>query len=367
VLALIAANVGRRRARTFLTAAGIAVGVAAVVALLALSDGLNRTAGQLLHLGGADLGIFQRDASDLTTSVLPLSMEPRISAQPVVAEVTPVQLVVDAVPGAPGSVVLGVQRGGFFDRSLVLTQGTRASPGRVELGDVLARTLHLGPGDPIVLARHRFTIAGVYHAGTGYIDTGVIATLADAQMLASRTPEEVTTFGVRLAPRVSTQQGERALNRAIPGVIAISRPGQAARAGVNSELISKAVGLIVVLALIIGALAVANTMLAAILERRRELALLATIGWSGRQLGELVLGEAMAVSLLGTAFGLLLGLAASRLLPSALGLGEFISPQLTLSSLGLASLIGMLIGTVGALYPMWRVVRIRPVLALAQR
>jgi putative ABC transport system permease protein len=335
--------------------------------LLALSDGLDSTAGQLVHLGKADLGIFQRDASDPTSSVLPLSMLPRIRAQRVVADATPVQLVVDAIPGAPGSFVFGLVRNGFVDRSLVLTAGSPAGPGRVEVGDVLAHHQHLRVGDRIALAHHRFLVSGLFHAGTGYVDTGVVATMADAQALANRTPEEVTTFAVRLAPQVPTQRGEQQLTRAIPGVIAISRPGQAARAGVNSELISKAVGLIVVLALIIGALAVANTMLAAILERRRELALLATIGWSGRQLGELVLGEALAVSLLGTVFGLVLGVAASGLLPHALGLGEFISPDLNASSLGLASLIGMLIGALGAIYPMWRVVRTRPVLALALR
>ena len=55
MLGLIVANVRRRRARTALTAAGIAVGVAAIVALLGLSAGLNNTAGQLVHLGKADL------------------------------------------------------------------------------------------------------------------------------------------------------------------------------------------------------------------------------------------------------------------------------------------------------------------------
>ncbi len=87
VLGLIAANVRRRRARTFLTAAGIAVGVAAIVALLALSAGLNRTAGQLVHLGGADLGLFQRDAGDPTSSVLPLSMLKRLRAESQIADV----------------------------------------------------------------------------------------------------------------------------------------------------------------------------------------------------------------------------------------------------------------------------------------
>jgi ABC-type antimicrobial peptide transport system permease subunit len=130
-------------------------------------------------------------------------------------------------------------------------------------------------------------------------------------------------------------------------------------------LITKAVLLMAVLALIIGALAVANTMQAALLERRRELALLSAIGWSAPQLGGLVLGEALAVSMIGTGAGLVLGLAAAKLLPGALGLSGFITPALTAWGFGRAVLIGILIGTLGAIYPIWRVTRTRPAAALA--
>jgi putative ABC transport system permease protein len=167
-------------------------------------------------------------------------------------------------------------------------------------------------------------------------------------------------------PQIAIGRAEHELSRAFPGLLAISEASEAVRAGVNGQLITKAVLLIVVLALIIGALAVANTMLAAVLERRRELALLGTIGWSPGQLGVLVLGEAITVSLLGTGFGILLGLAASKLLPGALGLGEFISPVLTVWTLARAVLIGIAIGIAGALYPTWLVTRTRSVLALAQ-
>lgn len=367
MLGLIAANVRRRRARTFLTAAGIAVGVAAIVALLALSAGLNRTAGQLVHLGGADLGLFQRDAGDPTSSVLPLSMLPRLRAQSEVADVTPIQLVVDVVRGAPGAVVLGLEQHGFVAASLVQTAGSPATRGRVDVGDVLAGTLHLRPGGELRIGGRPFTVAGVYHSGTSYVDSGAIVTLRDAQVVAGRTAGEATTFAVRLAPQSSVASAEQRLQSSFPGVNAIADPGQAARAGANTELISKAVVLIVVLALIIGALTVANTMLAAVLERTRELALLATIGWSARQLGGLVLGEAVAVSMLGTGVGLLLGVAASSLLPGALGLGAFISPDLTAWAFGRAALIGIIIGAIGSIYPIWRVTRIRPAVALALR
>src|SRR5436305_12811915 len=100
MIGLIGTNLLRRRARTALTAAGISIGVAAVVALLALSNGLNRTAGQLVHLGRADLGLFQSEASDPTTSVLPLSLLSRLGAQPEVADASPIQLIVGGVARA---------------------------------------------------------------------------------------------------------------------------------------------------------------------------------------------------------------------------------------------------------------------------
>jgi putative ABC transport system permease protein len=365
--ALIAANLMRRKARAALTSAGIAVGVAAVVALLALSTGLNRSAGQLAHLGRADLGLFQKGAADPSSSVLSLSLLPHLRAQPDVLEVAPIQLIVEGVARSPGAVTLGIEPNGFVARLLVITAGAQGpvSAGHVQIGDILARERHLRPGSTLQVSGRRFAVQAIFHAGIAEEDSGVIMGLPDAQALAGRTPDEATTFAVRLRPQVPTARAERDLIHAFPGLLAISEAGEAVRAGVNGQLITKAVLLIVVLALIIGALTVANTMLAAVLERRRELALLSTIGWSPRQLGALVLGEAVTVSLLGTGFGILLGLAASKLLPGALGLGEFISPVLTVWDLGRAILIGISIGIAGALYPIWLVTRMRSVLALA--
>jgi putative ABC transport system permease protein len=343
-----------------LTAAGIAVGVAAVVALLALSAGLNQAAAQFANLGGADFGVFQADAGDPTSSVLPLTLADRIRAQRGISQVTPIQLVVSAVSHAPGAIVLGVQPTGFAYRQLVITGGNGGlGHESVLVGTQLAQQLRLRPGSALKVSGHHFIVAGIYHTGLTYENSGAIMSLAAAQALAGRSPDEVTTLAVRVNPQTSIGAVKRELSRAVPGVLIISDPGEASRAGANTILISKAVLFMIVLALIIGGLAVANTMLAAVLERRRELALLATIGWSSRQLGLLVLGEALVVSMIGTGIGLLLGLAASKLLPGALGLGAFITPVLTAWGLGRAVLIGTVIGTVGSLYPIWRVTKMR--------
>ena len=186
MLALIAANVRRRKLRTGLTAAGIAVGVAAIVALLALSSGLNQTAGQLVNLGRADFSVFQAGAADPTSSVLPLSLATRIRAQRGIAQVTPMQLVVQAVAQEPGAILMGIDPNGFVAHYLVVTSGTGVGPGRADVGNVLAGQLHARVGSRVRLNGRSFVVAGIVHTGIPEQDSGVMTTLADAQSLAGQ-------------------------------------------------------------------------------------------------------------------------------------------------------------------------------------
>ena len=68
-------NLWRRPARTALTAAGVAIGVGLIVALLSIAAGVRNTAIDLIHIGRADFGVFQEGASDLTRSLLPESLD----------------------------------------------------------------------------------------------------------------------------------------------------------------------------------------------------------------------------------------------------------------------------------------------------
>ena len=72
--AIIRANLLRRWGRTLLTGLGVAVGVTTTVALLALTGGLSRSAGDLAKLGRADFAVFQAGLGDVTVSSLPTSI-----------------------------------------------------------------------------------------------------------------------------------------------------------------------------------------------------------------------------------------------------------------------------------------------------
>jgi putative ABC transport system permease protein len=360
VLGLIASNLFRHKARTLATAIGIALGVGMIVALLSVGAGLKRTAGQLVHLGQADMGIFQSGVADPTASVLPTSLAQRLQARPDVAEATPLVLVVSGIKQNPAAIVFGADPQGFFAKRLVIRQGRPKLAGHsVLVGDQLAQQLGLRPSSPLTVKGQRFQVAGVYHTGIFFEDTGAIVDLSAGQRLAHRSGE-ATTIAVQLTPDEPLATAEQSIRSSIPGITILGSADDASRVGANGQLITKAVTIIATLALILGGLGVTNTMAMAVLERERELALLNAVGWRRRRIAFLVLAEGVATSVLGAGVGLLIGVLGADALNRALGVSSVVTPHVTPWTIGQALLIGVAIGVLGGLYPAWRGTTVAP-------
>ena len=366
MLGLIAASLRRRPARALLTAVGIGVGVAAIVSLIALGDGLKKSASGFIHLGQADVGIFQKGVSDPTASVLPTSMAAQLERTPGVAEAAPIQLLIEVIQHEPSAIVFGIDPSSFAGQRLVITSGQRATgPGQVIVGDQLAKQAKLGPGSQLKIKGKPYTVVGVFHSGVTFEDSGAVIGLPAAQAIADH-PGGATTMAIALDRNAKAGPTTKAIERRFPGTVAINDPGEAARADANSLLVSKAVLVIVVLALALGGIGVTNTMVMAVLERERELALLSAVGWSPRRVASLILGEGVGVSLLGAGIGLAIGLAGAQVVVSALSAQAFVSPNITAWGLGRGALVGVAIGVLGGLYPAWRVTRLMPAESLAR-
>jgi putative ABC transport system permease protein len=366
MLAIVTTNLTRRAARTIFTASGIALGVATIVALLSFTQGLRETAAGFVHLGGSDLGVFQANVSDPTASLLPASTVARVGSLPEVTRATPLLLIVEGIPSESAAVVFGADPSGFFSRRLVLAEGARppANAPAILVGDRLAARLHLRAGERLAVHGRSFPVAGVYHSGILFEDSGAVLPLAIAQALMRR-EGEVTNVVAQLSAGTRASAAAHRIERALPGTQVITDPQQALRAGANGTLISKAILVIVVIALIVGAISVANTMAMSIMERQAELGLLGTVGWSPLRIASLILGEGVAVSTLGAALGLLFGVIGAGLLVRALGVSAYVSPSVTAWGLGRGLLVGVAIGVLGGIYPAWRVTRMTPLKALA--
>jgi putative ABC transport system permease protein len=361
--ALISANLLRRWGRTALTALGIAVGVTTVVALLSVTGGLSRSAGDLAKLGRADFGVFQGGLADLTASSLPASVVPRIAKLRGVAGTSPIQIVPHALAADPSILLFGADLRGALVKRLVLVSGGLPRGDGLLVGTGAASRLHVSVGRIVTVAGHMFPVAGIYRSGISLEDAGVVLPLSVTQRLSHRRAE-ISMVAILVAPGYRDAQVERDTERAIPGTLALGDPSEVSRVDTNSRVISKAGLIIALLALLLGAVVVINTMAMAVIERRQQFGLLSVVGWSRGRIARLILGEAIAVSLVGAMVGLGLGVLASELVVRALAAATFISPKVSIWVLARGLLVGLALGVVGALFSVWRVMRVPPLKAI---
>jgi putative ABC transport system permease protein len=360
---LIWKNLLRRRGRTALTAAGVAIGVGLIVALLSIAAGVHNTANDLIHVGRADFGLFQKDVTDLTKSLLPDTLENQIRAKPGVSQTANVYLWVGKVEGRSSFLVFGLDPKEFDYRRLVIVKGRRGGADEALLGDKAAASLHLEPGDTFHVKGHDFRIAGLYHSGNRFQDGGAVLPLATVQRLAGH-PHEVTTVGVIVDLGSNVGQVADELERDYPGLAAVTEPGQAVKVDTSSRLIISTGWIFSLLALIVGGIGVTNTMAMSVLERVREIGILRAVGWKTSRIAAMIVSEALVIGLLALAVGLGLGYAGAELFTSQGDLSTLVQPDFTAGvfAWGLAFALG--VGLIGAIYPAWRAVRLTPIEAL---
>jgi putative ABC transport system permease protein len=356
---LVRKNLLRRPVRTLLTSAGVALGVGLIVALLSISAGVERTAGDLIHLGRADFGLFQSGVSDATRSLLPVTLEPQIRRDPGVAQTAGIFLLVTTVQGRQSSLVFGLEHGEFPSERLTLLRGDRSG---ALVGDAGAKTFHVGPGSRIDVDGRRFRVSGIFHSGDRFEDEGVVLPLRAVQALAKR-PGEVTTIGVTVKLGHRPAEVAKRIEKRY-GISAIVEPGQAVKVDTSSRLVIDVGWVISALALIVGGIGVTNTMAMSVFERVREIGILRAVGWTSRRIALLIVSEALGIALVALALGLGLGLLAANLFTTKTGLSELVSPRFTAGvfAWGLAFALG--VGLVGAIYPAWRALRLSPIEAL---
>jgi putative ABC transport system permease protein len=358
MLTLVVRNLLRRPARTILTAAGVALGVGLIVALLSISTGVKRTAGDLIHVGHADFGLFQADVSDFSRSLLPESLASKVAREPGVAQIARLKLV--ASSGPKSFFVFGLDPREFVWHRLVLLSGRFPTKGEALVGDKLG----LRVGATLRVSKtNAFRVSGVYHSGDTFEDEGAVVPLRVAERLASR-PGEVTTVAVTVQPGRSERSVARALEHRFPGTVAVTEPSQAIQVDTSSRLIVDTGWIISLLALIVGGIGVTNTMAMSVVERTREIGILRAVGWRSWRIATLIVGEALGIAAIAVGVGLGLGILAANVFSDHTSASGLVRPAFTGGVLawGLAFALG--VAAIGAAYPTLRALRLSPIEAL---
>ncbi len=369
-----------RRGRTALTALGIAIGIASMVAVVGISASSKAALLAELDAYGTNLLEVSPSSSGLAVEPLPLDAQPmlaRVDAVETASAVSKTNLEVRR--NVNDSSIAGVTAMGA-DPELFTTLRMTMATGRplddglgslpvAVLGEVAAIRLgihDLSGGPTVSIDGHNFEVIGVLDElplNPDISRTVIVGDTAAVEILGIKpnptsvylrvTPEEMATTRPLLKPTANPDR---------PAKVNVSRPSDflEARAEVDRNLQNLLLALGGV-ALLVGGVGIANVMVISVLERRGEIGLRRAVGATRGHIRSQFVLEAGLLSGLGGVLGVLLG--------SAITIGYArrqdwvidLPPFALAAGIGAALVIGMLAG----LYPAAKAARLDPALAVS--
>jgi len=361
-------NVWRRRLRTALTLCGIGMGIGAFVTLVGFSRSFEQAWLEMYANAGTDLAVVQK--TFLNTSV-DQSAGAVLARIPQIAISAPMVINMMAVTPEVNTLVYGWKADTFEFSALNILQGRRFRDGQQEamLGELLAGSLNKKPGDTIDLQGSTFTVVGIFRSGSA-LEAGAIILPIDQMQNLSGMTGKVTAFHVKLkppppgiSPAQWQKQAEDAVEKELPGLRAVPAAERAA----NNQLVllahAAAWGTSLI-ALLVAALGIANTMAMSVFERTKEIGVLRAMGWPRRRVMTLILMEAAALGVAGGAAGVALGWGALRVLGALPQTASIASTTLPFETLIDGLLMAILVGVLAGSVPAWRGAQLSPVEAL---
>ena len=373
-----------RPLRVILSALGIAIGIAAMVAVVGTSTSSRAQLNRLLDSLGTNLLTV---APGLTLfgeqATLPDQSVPMIGRIRSVESVTAIGLLRDAkvyrtnrIPAVQSGGIgtyavradlLGTVRGSV--RSGIWLNDAVARYPTVVLGAATAERLGIGALHrdlQIWLGARWFTVIGILDPVplAPELDLGALIGWPAAQRYLGF-DGDITTIYTRTDPDAVEAVRDllaRTANPAQPNEVDVSRPSDAlaAQAAADKTFTALLLGLGAV-ALLVGGIGVANTMVISVLERRSEIGLRRSLGATREHIRTQFLTESLLLSALGGGAGIVLGSAVTAGYATAQSWPTEIPTWAVAGGLAAA----VIIGGVAGLYPAIRAARVAPTEALA--
>lgn len=382
------------RLRTVLSVSGVAVGIAAVVALTALGEGARQYVVQEFNTLGTNLLIVIPGKIE-TTGMLPFGGTTNdLTLDDYRAITTRIPLVVNAAPLATGTEAV---RAEGRSRSVAVF-GTTAELAEVRRLEMAAGR-YLAPGDPdrggtevvlgykvagelfgarsplgsnIRIGEWRFRVVGVLAPrgrSLGFdFDDMVYIPVATCMRMFNRS--SLFRILIEVGDESNLQPGKRAVvellsaRHRVEDVTVITQDAVVSTFNSIFGVLTLALVGIASISLTVAGVGIMNVMLVAVAERRGEIGLLKALGASTRQVLAVFLAEASVLSSLGGAVGLAMGWVAVRLFVQVYPTFPAAPPSWAVAA-SLAVSLG--VGVVFGVVPARRAAKLDPVQALVGR
>ncbi|MEM7198965.1 MAG: ABC transporter permease [Planctomycetota bacterium] len=365
---MVLQNLTRRRLRSFFAVLGVAIGIAAVVALVSLARGVRDEVDDVMMRLRGDIIVKQRDTPIPESSRVDESVVAALREVEGVAQVSgyTVQLYVFGGVRVP---IYGFAPQEPISARLPLAAGRRIEPDglrEVMLGVEAARNLQLDVGQKVLVPPSdpsgiELEVVGVFDSGSRYQDIGCLLHLRTAQALA-RSPGQVMMCAVDVVDGADETEVVARLQERFPALQIVL-----ARDFITDfddyRLLRQFAWAVSALAAVIGAIGVLNTMLMSVAERTREIGMLLALGWSRARVLRMIMAEGLIVSVVGGLAGIGLGVLLVQLVARWLEELPIVGGH-DLLLFGQALTLSIGLGLLGSLLPAIKASRLSPVEAL---
>ncbi|MCX9009811.1 MAG: ABC transporter permease [Candidatus Methanoperedens sp.] len=376
IFKLSLSHVRKSKMRSWLTIVGIVIGVAAIVAIISIGEGMQASVQKSLgSLGGDLITVYAPSTSNLTDKDVNIIKQ------------VPGILYVSGVVSGMSEILLGNEKASVsisgIDttvwRSTITTDiesGRYLQPGdsnSVVIGYSLAHDLFLQPitqNRPITIGGKTFKVVGIFarSGGFGGTDTAVYMP-ADSARDVITDPKERNQFS-SITVKIADQNLADKVTADINQKLMMSRHVNSRTkdftvipfASIQQQLssitlaITIFLGSIAAVSLLVGAVGIANTMFMSVMERTRQIGLLKSLGATDNEVMKLFLIESGLFGVVGGVIGITVGILISVLItaigPQMIGQGgamtTAIPPSLIIFALAFSIIMGVLSGVMPA-------------------
>jgi putative ABC transport system permease protein len=360
---LVFSNIAHRPARTAVSILGTAVGVLLIVFTVGLAHGVLHERGKRESNIGAEIMIRGSGSIGFTGGSpfkLPASHATEIAQVPGVRAATPIGQTLDSTDTGFGSRLIdGIDYDQYSNLTgITIREGRKLMSGDEAIVDPEWKDRrHAIIGDTVQLFKRPFKIVGVYEPPGGGRIKIPLSTMqeqegadgrATAILVACIDPAKQDEVAARILQRFPDNQ--LIFTRDLPELYATGVPAL-------NVFIKVVVGVAAAISMLVILLAMYTT----VTERTRQIGILKSLGMSKSSIAWVIEQEAIVVSFLGVAVGILLTLAARFAVMRVTSLTIDIEPRWILIALA----VGLIGGTIGALYPALRAARQDAVEALS--
>ncbi|MGP3911056.1 ABC transporter permease [Nonomuraea sp. 10N515B] len=384
VMRVGAVGLRTRPLRAFLSALGIAIGIAAMVGVVGLSSSSGAELDRTLSALGTNLltvasgttltgeaAQMPKDAEAMIERIGPVeaaSAVAKISAAKVYRSEQIPEAQTGGIATYAARLDLPATVGATLRSGTWLNQATERYPAAV-LGSAAAQRLGIGAvsqDTQVVVGGQRFSVVGVLNpvALATDLDSGVMVgwPVAEERLDFDGHPTTLYTRSEEAKLEAVRQVLAGTANPEAPNEVDVSRPSDALAAKqATSQAFANLLLGVGAVALLVGGVGVANTMVISVLERRSEIGLRRSLGATRGQIRTQFLAESLLLSAMGGAGGVLLGTAVTMGYALYSGWPSVVPAWATVG--GLAATLA--IGAMAGLYPAIRASRLSPTEALS--